>query len=134
MKKQVLFGLWAGLFSVCAVLGFIPATEGTVRTVLTLSAVCVFIPPAVLIYDAAEAGDRATLALVRNLSAASLGGTALLLILNVLSVRSSEALGNFLHGVLTVVSSPMICMGSWGLSLFLWACLLIVALQQLKKK
>lgn len=134
MKKQVLFGLWAGLFSVCAVLGFIPAPEGTVRTVLTLSAVCVFIPPAVLIYDAAEAGDRATLALVRNLSAASLGGTALLLILNVLSVRSSEALGNFLHGVLTVVSSPMICMGSWGLSLFLWACLLIVALQQLKKK
>ena len=134
MKKQVLFGLWAGLFSMCAALGFIPAPQGAVRTVLTLSAVCVFIPPAVLIYDAAEAGDRATLALVRNLSAASLGGTALLLILNVLSVRSSEALGNFLHGVLTVVSSPMICMGSWGLSLFLWACLLIVALQQLKKK
>ena len=134
MKKQVLFGLWAGLFSVCAALGFIPDPQGAVRTVLTLSAVCVFVPPAVLIYDAAKAGDRTTLALVRNLSAASLGATVLLLILNVLSVRSSAALGNFLHGVLTVVSSPMICMGSWGLSLFLWACLLMVALQQLKKK
>ena len=134
MKKQVLFGLWVGLFSVCAVLGFIPAPQGVVRTVLTLSAVCVFVPPAVLIYDAARAGDRATLALIRNLSAASLGGTALLLIGNFLSVLGNEALGNFLYRMLIIVSSPMVCSGSWGLSLFLWACLLIVALQQLKKK
>ena len=134
MKKQVLFGLWAGLFSVCAALGFIPAPQGAVRTVLTLSAAAVFVPPALLIYDGVKAGDRGTLALIRNLSAASLGGTALLLVLNFLSVRSSEALGDFLHGVLVVVSSPMICMGSWGLSLFLWACLLMVTLKQLKKK
>lgn len=134
MKKQVLFGLWAGLFSLCAVLGFIPSPEGGVRTVLTLSAICVFIPPAVLIYDAAKAKDRATLSLVRNLSAASLGSTALLLIFNFLSVLGSETLGNFLYRVLIVVSSPMVCMGSWGTSLFLWACLLIVCLQQLKKQ
>ena len=133
MKKQVLFGLWAGLFSVCAVLGFHPSQEGSVRTVLTLAAVAVFVPPAVIIYDAAKAGDRATLALIRNLSAASLGGTALLLVLNFLSVTGSEALGNFLHGVLVVVSSPMICSGSWGLSLFLWACLLLVSMRLLKK-
>ena len=133
MKKQVLFGLWAGLFSVCAVLGFIPDPQGAVRAVLTLAAICVFLPPAVLIYSASKAGDRATLTLIRNLSAASLGGTLVLLILNFLSVRGSEALGNFLHGVLTVVSSPMVCSGSWGLSLFLWACLLLASLQQLKK-
>ena len=134
MKKQVLFGLWAGLFSMCAALGFIPAPQGAVRTVLTLSAVCVFIPPAVLIYDAARAKDRATLALVRNLSAASLAATALLLIGNFLSVMGSEAVGNFLYSILVVVSSPMVCMGSWGASLFLWACLLMVCIQQLKKK
>jgi len=133
MKKQVLFGLWAGLFSVCAVLGFHPSQEGSVRTVLTLAAIASFLPPAVLTYGAARAGDRATLALIRNLSAASLGGTALLLVLNFLSVTGSEALGNFLHGVLVVVSSPMICSGSWGLSLFLWACLLLVSMRLLKK-
>ena len=134
MKKQVLFGLWAGLFSVCAALGFIPSPEGAVRTVLTLAAICVFIPPTVLMFDAARADDRRTLALIRNLSAASLGGTALLLMLNFLSVLGSEALGNFLHSVLIVVSSPMVCIGSWGLSLFLWACLLMVSMKQLKKK
>ena len=134
MKKQVLFGLWAGLFIVCAGLGFIPEPEGGVRTVLTLSAIFAFVPPAVLIWQACKSGDKNTLSLIRSLSAASLGLTSLLLILNFLSVAWSEAVGNFLYQVLIIVSSPMVCSGSWGLSLFLWACLLIVALQQLKKK
>ena len=133
MKKQVLFGLWAAAFSVCAVLGFIPSPEGGVRTLLTLAALTVFFPPAVLIWDALRAGDRRTLALIRNLSAASLLLTVVLLIGNFLSVRGSEGLGNFLYIMLTVVSSPMICSGSWGLSLFLWACLLMVTLKHLKK-
>ena len=134
MRKQALFGLWAGLFSICGALGFIPAPEGAVRTVLTLCAIAVFVPPAVLTFDAARKHDRRTLALIRNLCAASLGATALRLMLNFLSVTGSETLGDFLHGVLTVVASPMICSGHWGLSLFLWACLLMVSMKQLKKK
>ena len=46
----------------------------------------------------------------------------------------SEALGNVLHYILVVVSSPMIASGHWALSLFLWACLLMVSLKQLRKK
>ena len=34
-------------------------------------------------------------------------------------------LGDILHGLLVVVSSPMICSGHWAMSLFFWACLLI---------
>ena len=134
MKKQVLFGLWAGLFSICAALGFIPEPEGGVRVLLTLSGVAVFAPPALLLYDGNRQGDRATLLLIRNLSAASLGLTVLLLILNFLSVLGSEGLGRFLYTVLVIVSSPMICCGSWALSLFLWACLLLVSRQLLKRK
>lgn len=134
MKKQVLFAIWAGLFILCAGLGFIPNPEGSVRTVLTLFSVVFFLPPAILVYDAAKAADKNTLQLVRNFSAASLGLTILLLIGNFLSVLGSEALGTFLYRVLIVVSSPMVCSGSWALSLFLWACLLLVTMQQLKKK
>ena len=134
MRKQALFGLWAGLFSISAALGFIPTPEGAVRTVLTLCAIAVFVPPAVLTFDAARKHDRRTLALIRNLSAASLGATALLLMLNFLSVLGSEALGNFLHSVLVVVSSPMVCGGNWLLSLFLWACLLVAGGDILRKR
>ena len=134
MKKQVLFGLWAGLFSMCAALGFIRDAEGGVRIVLTLCGLVFFLPPSVLLYDAAKEKDVRTLQLVRNFSAISLGLTVVLLVCNVLSVLGSEELGNFLHIVLTVVSSPMLCSGSWALSLFLWACLLLVSMQQLKRK
>lgn len=134
MKKQALFGLWAVLFIVCAALGFIPEPEGSVRTVLTLLSVLFFVPPAVLLYGAAKAADQHTLQLVRNLSLSSLGLSSLLLVLNFLSVMDSEAMGNFLYYVLVIVSSPMVCSGSWALSLFLWACVLMVSLQMLKKK
>ena len=133
MKKQLLFGLWAGLFILCAGLGFIPEPEGGVRTVLTLSALACFVPPSVLLYSAVKEKDTSILTLIRSLSAASLGFTALLLILNFVSVAWSEAAGNFLYRVLIVVSSPMICSPSWGLSLFLWSCLFAASHQQLRK-
>ena len=69
-------------------------------------------------------------ALVRDLSIVSLSLSVLLLIANFLSAFHSELLGNILHGVLVVVSSPMICSGHWALSLFLWACLLIGSLKR----
>ena len=132
MKKQVLFGLWAAAFIVCAGLGFIPDPQGGVRGALTLLALLCFVPPFWLLIQARKQGDCHTITLVRNLSIASLGTTAVMLMLNFLSVLGSEALGDFLYSVLIVVSSPMVCSGSWGLSLFLWACLLMVSLKKNK--
>ena len=70
--------------------------------------------------------------LVRNLCALSLGLTLLLLIVNFMTALSSEFLGTVVYGILTVVSAPMICSGYWVLSLFLWACLLMVSLKKSK--
>ena len=70
---------------------------------------------------------------MRNLSALSLGLTLAVLILNFMSALGSETLGNVLYYVLVVVSAPMICSGYWVLSLFLWACVLMVSLSQLKR-
>ena len=64
---------------------------------------------------------------------AALGLTLLALVLNVLSAMGTVTMGNALFGVLIVVSSPMVCSGYWALSLFLWACLLIVSHSLLRK-
>ena len=128
MKKKSLFALWGGLFLVCGGLGFVPEPAGVVRGLLTVLSILFFLPPAVLVYQGRKDGDGHLLALIRNLSALSLGLTALLLILNFLTAFRSEVLGNILHAVLVVVSSPMICSGYWVLSLFLWACLLTASL------
>ena len=133
MNKKLLFALWGGLFILCAGLGFLPEAEGALRLLMTAVSMVFFLPPAVLLYRASREGDRDTVLLVRNLSLLSLAVTMVTLILNFVLAVSSEALGNILHYVLTIVSAPMICSGYWVLSLFLWACLLMVSLKLLKK-
>jgi len=129
MKRKILYALWACLFSLCAGLGFIPEPVQIQARIMTLLAVLFFLPPALLLYRAGENDVR----LIRNLSAMSLGLTLVLLILNFFTAFSSEALGLVLHYVLIIVSSPMICSGHWALSLFLWACLLVASLRQLRR-
>ena len=130
MSKKTVFALWGGLYILCAGLGFIPEPQGFWKGVLTALSVCFFLPGAMLLRDA----DRQTAALIRNLAAASLGLTLLALVANFLSFGASDAVGDALYAVLVILSSPMVCSGYWLLSLFLWACLLIVSQQILKKK
>ena len=134
MSNKSLYSLWGVLFIICAALGFIPVPSGAVQAVFTILSVLFFLPPVVLLYRAGKAGDRSAALLIRNLSLASLGLTLLVLILSVVSAIQSEFLGNFLHGILVIISTPMICSGYWVLSLFLWACLLVYSLQILRKK
>ena len=125
MKSQFLYALWGALFILCAGLGFIPEPARVLRVLLTGLSILFFLPPAVLVWKGRREKDRMALSLVRNLSIASLSLSVLLIIANFLTVFRSELLGDILHGVLVVVSSPMICSGHWAMSLFFWACLLI---------
>ena len=125
MKSQFLYALWGALFILCAGLGFIPEPAGVLRVLLTGLSILFFLPPAVLVWKGRREKDRMALSLVRNLSIASLSLSVLLIIANFLTVFRSELLGDILHGVLVVVSSPMICSGHWAMSLSFWACLLI---------
>lgn len=133
MKQKQLFALWGVMFIVCSGLGFIPEPRGLLQGVLTVCALVFFIPGALLLRLSVQRRDRQTLSLVRNLAAASLGLTLVLLVLNFLAALRSEVLGDVLYYVLTIVSSPMVCSGYWVLSLFLWACLLTVSIQCLNK-
>ena len=126
MKNTHLYALWGVMFSLCAGLGFIPASSGLLAGGRTALSLLCFVPPALLLYQ----GGPDARALVRNLSAASLGLTLVLLVLNFLCAMQSEFLGSVLHIMLVIVSSPMICSGHWALSLFLWSCLLVASLKK----
>lgn len=129
MQKRQLYFCWAGLFILTALLGFITEPNGFVKALLVLCALAFFVPPAVLL----KQGDVQDVRLVRNLSIASLVTTAVMLVLNVMSVLASEAVGTGLYALLVLLSAPMVCSQYWALSLFLWACLLMVSLKMLKK-
>ena len=128
MNKKTIFTLWGVLFILCAGFGFVPAPAGAMKGLMTTLSVLFFLPPVWLLYRA----DRETALLIRNLSLLSLGITLVTLILNFVLAVSSEFLGNVLHYILVIVSTPMICSGYWVLSLFLWACLLMVSLSKKK--
>ena len=136
MNQKKLLRAWVVLFVLCALMGLVPAATVTRKTLMIALSLGFFVPPGMLIYQAVKQPkrDKNTLRLVRNLSLLSLGLTTLVLILNFMSVMWSEAVGNGLYVLLVIVSSPMVCSQYWALSLFAWACLLMVCLKYLRKK
>lgn len=134
MNKKLSFTLWGVLFAVCAGLGFVSKPGVALKILMSLLSLGFFAVGGWILWQAAGRKDYATVHLVRNLSLASLAVTLVMLIANFLSVFISELLGNLLHYMLIMVSSPMLCAPSWALSLFLWACLMVVSQKILKNK
>ena len=129
MNKKNLYYIWAGLFILTALLGFITEPNGLLKALMVMAAVGFFVPPALLL----KQGDVQDIKLVRNLSLASLITTTVLLVLNVMSVLAHEAVGTGLYALMVLLSAPMVCSQYWAVSMFLWACLLMVSLKLLKK-
>ena len=129
MKNRFLFALWGVLWILCGLLGLMAEPVEGFRIFMRLAALGCFLPPVLLL----RSKDARIVRLIRNLSAASLGLTALLLGLNFASLGASETVGTLLHVALSVLSSPMLCGGNWLISLFLWACLLIAAGKESKR-
>ena len=134
MNKTSYYTTWAGISILCAGLSFIPEPAGFLKFLMIALSLAFFLPPAMLLYRAKKERDVFTVKLIRNLSLASLVLTAAVLIISVLSFLAPEWVGNFLHILLILVSVPMVCSQYWVLSLFCWACLLMVSLQLEKKR
>ena len=134
MNKKLLFTLWGALFAICAGFGFISQPGTTLKILGNLFSIAFFGLGGFILWQARQAKDRAAIALIRNLSLASLVITATMLVANFLSVFASETLGNILHYMLIMVSSPMLCAPSWATSLFLWATLMVLSHNLITKK
>ncbi len=128
MKNRSVEIAWGILAAFCLVLGFVPSRDGLFYFLRMLLAIGFFIPPGIFLYR------KAHVRLIFVLSACSLGVTAVLLVLNILAVGATAAAGNMVYYMLVFFSVPMFCGEVWVVSLFLWACLLMVSLQMLRKK
>lgn len=134
MDNKKLFFAWGGLYLLCAGLGFIPEPAGLGKAVMVLLSALFFLPGGWLLYRSVKNQDTKTLKLIRNLSLAWLAAALVLLVANLLSALAPDWLGNVLHGLLVIISSPMVCSQYWVAVMFAWACLLMVSLQNLQKK
>ncbi len=132
--KGILKALWAGMYILCTVLGFVEISDGATRVLLLIFSILFFAPAFADLHFSLQRRDGKEIRLIRTLSIISLTGTTALLLLNVLSVlTSSTLLGDVLYYALVLVSTPMICSHSWAWSLLLWACLLWGSMAALRK-
>ena len=136
-EKGLWLAIWAGMYLLCAVLGFLPPQEGGNRVLLVILALLFFAPPGWVLWLSLHSGDLQTIKRLLLLSAVSLGSTMVLIVLNFLSVLGPDWLGDFLYFLLIALSAPMLCGQYWVLSLTLWAILLwssLLAWRHLQKK
>ena len=134
--KGILKGLWAGMFLLCALLGFVPQPTGGNKWLLMIFGILFFLPPALLLYQCRKTRDYKQLGLICKIAILSLSITLALLVANILSMLAHRAVGDVLYFCLVVASAPMICCQYWFVSLFGWAILLwcaIIFLQEGKK-
>lgn len=130
MKKTYIYAAWVTLYCLCVALGFVPNPQGFGKFLLTVTGFIFFLPPFYLLYLAKKENSRKTLLVLRLLSIVSLSVSLVLLILNLLSVYFSQQTGLVLHVLLVMFTAPMGCIRYWVLSLFLWACLLMLTRQK----
>ena len=132
MKKSVIYILWAVLYCICVGLGFTEDPEGFGKFLLTASSVIFFLPPFYLVWQARKENDRRTVLVLRLISSLILAFSLVLIVLNFLSVYFSAQTGLVLYVLLVMFTAPMVCSQYWALSLFLWACVLMLSLQKFK--
>ncbi len=123
--KGILKALWVGMYILCTVLAFVPATDKASAVLLMIFTFLFFAPPFADVYFSWKRKDKKELRLIRNLSIISLAATTVLLVANVLSaVSASTVLGDVMHYILVLVSTPYVCGQMSVYSLLLWAALL----------
>ena len=124
---KVLYILWAVMFALTAVLGFLfpNVTEAVPRLLLQATAALFFLPPWVIVVKAGAEANKKHVRIVRYLSISSIVLTAALLCANLMSAGMTEAMGNALNAALIIVSAPMVCSNFFVLPLFLWGALLM---------
>ena len=129
LSYRTLYLLWAGLFVLTAVLGFLfpNVTEPTERLPLQLATGAFFVPPwAIMTKANVEQVDK-HIKIVRNLALSSVIATCVLLSMNILCIGMGDAVGNALNAALTIVSAPLVCSNFYVMPLFLWGTLLMGA-------
>ena len=134
VTNRILYIIWAVLYVLCIVFSAIAEPVGGWLIPELVLSLVFFVPPAMLLYRGVRNSHGFTLRLIRNLSIAVLAATTVTLCMTFLSVgmRADAGFGVFLQILLMIVSAPMLCSPVWGISLFFWACLMMICFQYRK--
>jgi len=134
MKQKLIYLLWLFLYIICVGLGTIYADILVLQLFQGLFALLFFVPPVLLVLEGLREGQKKYLVQIRTISIISLALTLIFMIANIAAVYATESVGNTLNQIYILVAAPMHCLPYGFISIFLWACLLMLTLPRLWKE
>ena len=134
MKQKLIYLLWLFLYIVCVGMGTISEAFLVLNIFQGLFGVLFFVPPVLLVLEGLKKGQGKYLVQIRVISILSLLLTLVFMIANIASVYASEAVGNALNQLYILAAAPMHCLPYGFISIFLWACLLMLTFPRLWKE
>ena len=132
-KKKVLYIVWAMLYCACFALGFAKVSSQGEKFVLMAISCLFFLPPFWLFFLAKKENHHKTIKILRWISISVIVLTPILIIANILSVYGSRLLGRILFVLLAMLTTPLAASQTWALSIFFWAVLMILTLQEKRR-
>ena len=129
-KNTILYIIWAVLYCACVGFSFISEPTAGERVFLIVLSAGFFVPPYALVYESIKKQDRKAIKTLRLICICVLVLALILLVLNILSVNYSARTGLVLYVLLAMFAPPLACAEQYALSLFLWACLMMLTLQR----
>lgn len=134
MKQKLIYLLWLFLYIVCVGLGTIYADILVLQLFQGLFALLFFVPPVLLVLEGLREGQKKYLVQIRTISIISLALTLIFMIANIAAVYATESVGNTLNQIYILVAAPMHCLPYGFISIFLWACLVMLTFPRLWKE
>ena len=134
MKQKCIYLLWLFVYIICVGLGTLYEDILVLQIFQGLFAVLFFVPPVLLVLEGLKDGQKKYLMQIRVISIVSLALTLAFMIANIAAVYASEAVGNTLNQIYILVATPMHCLPYGFISIFLWACLLMLTFPRLWKE
>lgn len=131
MKQKLIYLLWLFLYIICVGLGTIYADILVLQLFQGLFAVLFFVPPVLLVLEGLREGQKKYLVQIRTISIISLALTLIFMIANIAAVYATESVGNTLNQIYILVAAPMHCLPYGFISIFLWACLVMLTFPRL---
>ena len=121
-KNTILYIVWAVLYCACVGFSFVSNRNLGGKIFLIGLNLVFYVPPFVLAIKALKT--------LRWISVSVLVLATVMLVLNILSVKFSARVGLIMYVLLAVLAPPLACAQQFALSLFLWACLLMLTIQK----
>ena len=131
MKQKLIYLLWLFLYIICVGLGTITESILVLDIFRGLFAVLFYVPGVLLVLEGLKKGQRKYLVQIRVISIVSLVLTLGFMIANIASVYATKAVGNTLNQLYILAAAPMHCLPYGFISIFLWACLLMLTFPRL---